>query len=1805
MTAGTSLGWFLHRVRGIEVRRGLRSLGTSGTQTQALLRERMNEPNFTDSRLSLGQHSSVDLDHHAWTRMEEIDPEQDSNSDSDDLEPNPPWADSGSGFQRGVDIGKAEKQFLLTLRKPRHVDAVGMVSPTRVAGVDMDKLSTLRVSESAKAKRDVLAEVEDIHRMDQYSIVPPWDQTQFPKVEEAYLNRKGEHDVVVNKFRQAVITLSDGLENQVIQACRDLREKMEDIDKAIQKVFDKFNEDDHLRMQDWFYVEETWVTLNGMLEDRSLSVALFGEQMEQLEEGRAKELSNVMRDFVAGLTSVSYVLKDEIARMVEAETQEINMVIIGNLLAHTECKSRLQRTDIEVRINRRAEFERRQNDWRKLRHDRALAEFNATISSKEYTNPVERQAILQVSKEQQQARHEEKRLGFYKRLFGLKAPLWSTEMVEDIRNEFKHLKEEEEEHNSILAGKLVEHGRSFQIKANEFREKLRAELHTYGALAEKSNLTELRDELALKLVDPDSEEFFRKSGGLKKDVQWIAVALGRPNLIYQPEAREALARVDQLCSYTNIRGLLEKQGKETDRKSIQDTLEKLRTGKKKDVPKRGAQLRKQLGKFAKINGLPNLMKKELNLILDAFDTLFPGAAPRDGSVSDLGSDSGRPETSASGTLSATSFGTDLVMNNLAEVRSLQNRAATVISACELSDEEKNILKDASLRLHQQIFANTLIDDVVRDICTEPIQKRIAEDADVQRSTNEFVVEQEMRLHNGALRVCDFFSNMTKMFEKHKTDAEFLDGKLSDELTDELDRFDAEHKKNEERLAKQLHKLRYSPSSKHLDEYFEAAINMLQKIEASYRKHWKQYMEITAKLMPESEAEAKDYCTQACQNFGIVPPQDAAEIKRLYDMFIASQENLNEENVSTDELLEEAVNETESDPSMSAAPSPRDTEENTEAVHSEEDYGDNDKEGDEEEEENNGGAEGEREEEEDANVEASVVVVARTPQEAMEDLQRTPRLHFGPTVQTTYLNVYNRDYHQQEPIFDIAKRLIGAPMVEQEIATPDIQEETDESTTDAPADDANVEHVATVIGNDGAPPAPYDVDRNLCSAVLVVPFTFLKTLLEELRQNFFEVMEGKLARRFDRLTELTNKRETKSTAELEERIRLHWPRKGYTDVKYRQPRVYEISQHRKKLERQKRTVIFRNRSHESEFNRNMSIADEGIDTFRGKLNLLDSMLDSQTNLAGLQGVVQRCKDAIVDFDNECATIVDAMRPLVEAEPNMLIESNARFLGTCLTYEEDGDYDPKEVQQCLKALNDVDDSFHRTAQNRKNAINNLRERQTEAKNGFTDFMEHFNRTLQDLSMKEGLGKKYGRPRRNAQERLRNEVSQCDNAHQKLDEAIRTIESIIVLQPGEETDQRSIARRLVSLLVIVRKDYYARALYLETLKDEFAELDVPEIDLSGIKAIGKEPSVNLDDPETELFFTNRKFAKSIDDLIEQCKVDTRELYEREGKLEMAGPDGVPSKLKTYLASVKRDTTAYLTTTRIAYRDQLRKFQEVSALLPYAVVADISARATYSMYAQTADIESKFETEYAFLGKQMDAHSNELRPSLASPNNIDELNTLCEVEEARNSKSMLLLNETLKNIKNVMKTSSDDYLFELNAATKVVLSALDSMVAPWHIMEQPGDKEIELAKERRSLKSLRRKTISKDAGTFVEEGELVQKNWPGLPTDAFARLTAGPKPEQTDEEEVDKTEEPVTEGDGGEPAVSETLVCLSTRCTRAMVKARKRSYDEYLKNFSDVLENLNSKYESMLQKEAFFKFNWDKRIAELRAQTKFGGFN
>ena len=1796
------------------------------------------------------QQSSVDFDMDAWKRMDEVDPSVHS-SDSEDE-----YGESGGNLfpdtkYRGkkINIGKAEKQFLQTLRKARHFDVVNSLSPARVEGVPPDQLHTLRISNEAVLEREILGEKEDIHKMDHYSIIPPWDPKKFPKVQKAYHHRKERHDKVIDTFRQAVITMSDSLENTVITACRNLRELLEEIDLDLDKVFEKFNDDSDLRMQPYSYVKETWVKIDSILKKRTESVDAFGFGMEELEVGRAKTMGLAMRDFVQGLTEVSYVLKSEVARIVEDETQGANLVLIGNLLAHSECKSRLQRTDIEKRISCRQDFEKREKDWRQLRHDRAIQEFHQTISSYEYTNPKPRQVILEASRRDRNARHEEVRMPLYKALFKIKAPKWKTEEVETVQEEFEKLNVEEDEHNIMLKNRLHDATINFTEKTNLFRENVRGELHSYGALAEKPKLIEIRDKIALGLEDEELEGFYRKSGGLKKDLQWIMVALGKNTLIYQDEATEARERVRKLHSFTPIISLLEKQGKESDREAIQGTLEKLRTGKKKDIPRRAATLRKQLIKFSTIAGLPDLFMEELESILERFDALFPGSTrPRSRSITKKDEESTRPKTGSS-TMSTKSFGTDLVMNNLAEVRALQNRAATLVCACELPEDLKEVLDEAGLALHQQIYANHLVDKVVWKECTKPVAARLQEDKILVQKIATFSEEQSKQLHNGALRTCKFYKSMTTLFEKHKTDTEILDGTISDELTDELDRFDEKHAKRERKMEKQLHKLRYSPNSILLDQYFEACVKLLQGIEDGYRKHWKKYMAISKKLLPESMDEADTYCRKASEIFGLSSPQEVDKLRIAYDNFM---ESLDPEVEDGEEKVKEVEAKVESE-EVEGEEENGEEQENGEEEEEQEDNenagndetANEDNEGEElngEEVEGEEGEEGEEEEEEEA--EKKEPPKELTPKDIWENLQRFRCIQFAEEIPAkTFMNVYDRKYYETVSLFEIAQKLLGPPITKQVLenvteeikpiqAIEPIRKETDENgeileiagedPLSIDNEDGEKVNSPIIIEASGIVELPVDVENITCTAVVVVPYEQLALLLNELRSNFFEVMEGKLARRYERGEALTKKRQTKSTAELEERIRLHWPRKGYADVKYRQPRVYEISQHQKKLERQKRTVIFRNRGHEKMFTEKIELAEEEIVQISEKIDLLESMLDSQTTLAALQGVVQRCKDSIADFDIDCIERVNDLTPLIEAEPKMLIESNARFFNTCSTYEDDGDYDPEEVKHCMEVLSEVDDIFHRTAQNRKNIVTALKEKQEAAKNAYAKFHSHFLVTLQDLSMREGLGKKYGRPRRNAQERLRGEISQCDGAHVSLEKVIELTKELIGLTPGIESDNRTIARRLADLYNLSRKDFYIRGQYLEGLKPE-VEIEVIDVDLTGVPNVRYEDSMNLDDPDTTMYFSDRKFLKVVEEIIERCIQDTKDLYESEGKLDQAGPDGVPAKLKTYLNGCRNDAKKYLDKTRIAFRDQLLVLQDLGNVIPITVVNDIFARSINSRQEMVQAVEEKFNETHAILNQEMRQHSNDLRPSLASPNNVRELDDLCRREDQRSENCTALVQQTEAEILRIYENNANSFLSELNCATKAFVDIYSTLISPWHIIRLPGDLEKEMAKERKSLKSLRRKTAAKKAGTYIEEGLIVERSWDGLPLNEFKVDFKNEKQESSNNNNIeDGGEENVTEdqneveanaGEGenndedGSPqtTTSDNITGLSTRCTRTIIKSRQRSYNKYLEDYRVSVEQVHKKYQTIMSDEEFFKMNWAKRIQQLREKTAEGGFN
>ena len=195
------------------------------------------------------------------------------------------------------------------------------------------------------------------------------------------------------------------------------------------------------------------------------------------------------------------------------------------------------------------------------------------------------------------------------------------------------------------------------------------------------------------------------------------------------------------------------------------------------------------------------------------------------------------------------------------------------------------------------------------------------------------------------------------------------------------------------------------------------------------------------------------------------------------------------------------------------------------------------------------------------------------------------------------------------------------------------------------------------------------------------------LISDLRDTFLKQTTKDWAEREVRVIKISKRHRRKSLADLEERLRLHWPRKGNADVMYMQPRIGEISMHRKRLERQKRSVLQRHRIMGERFDSIVTKSREEIANFLNVVNTLTEMLRTQSSLAGLQGVMKRCKDSVTEFDETCAALGEEMAPLIDAEPQSLFDSNVRFIATCLTHEEGGDYELEELDICKAALNKV--------------------------------------------------------------------------------------------------------------------------------------------------------------------------------------------------------------------------------------------------------------------------------------------------------------------------------------------------------------------------------------------------------------------------------------------------------------------------------------------------------------------------------------
>ena len=299
--------------------------------------------------------------------------------------------------------------------------------------------------------------------------------------------------------------------------------------------------------------------------------------------------------------------------------------------------------------------------------------------------------------------------------------------------------------------------------------------------------------------------------------------------------------------------------------------------------------------------------------------------------------------------------------------------------------------------------------------------------------------------------------------------------------------------------------------------------------------------------------------------------------------------------------------------------------------------------------------------------------------------------------------------------------------------------------------------------DVAPPLPE----------LVIPKSLVAELVHALRESCIRELASKGVQRRGAVHAQCEDRKAKLTEQLEERLRQHWPRKGRIEVKAHQPRGDELRKHQARYLRHVRKVRDILRKQGESLASLEQQAREHSAEYLSAVQVLDARIPRMRKLTALQGVLRKGMQARTDFAHE----VEAYREQLECpavhEPRALLDDNALFLRGCHTFATGGDYDTGEIQIAQDKLLEVDSEINDAIRVRQKRVAKIVKEQDEAITAFSALETTYQRVRLELSMREGLGHKYGAPRRGVQEQLRTETTKSSAAESAIVENISSLE------------------------------------------------------------------------------------------------------------------------------------------------------------------------------------------------------------------------------------------------------------------------------------------------------------------------------------------------------------------------------------------------------------------------------------------------
>ena len=337
-----------------------------------------------------------------------------------------------------------------------------------------------------------------------------------------------------------------------------------------------------------------------------------------------------------------------------------------------------------------------------------------------------------------------------------------------------------------------------------------------------------------------------------------------------------------------------------------------------------------------------------------------------------------------------------------------------------------------------------------------------------------------------------------------------------------------------------------------------------------------------------------------------------------------------------------------------------------------------------------------------------------------------------------------------------------------------------------------------------------------------------------------------------------------------------------------------------------------------------------------------------------------------------------------QPELLIKANNDMLSSCVLFENGGNYDKPEVEWYQGQIDEINEMVNTCKEQRSEKVKELLEKMQSLKQEpQEDFNTEYKQSIEELSAKDGLGKMYGQPRRFAQERLRSEMTKCEEAQKGVDKILAKLETLCDKSFSHYDPDFNYATEKQSLSILIRINlvsllrmmmHYGKHLGGFTPVD--GQPDHPK-DIKRISYREDQEAIELTEEELLLDaeregeelehlgpigFNNSKeeylkFPEAIMKIDNTCRDLVTKLYTGENAKYLVGDQKIPEYLSVFLTNMHRQVEEFKISCVRQLRMSTGKLEALCLKIPKSVFYYLQSKYQAIITQQLSNDNLKFE--------------------------------------------------------------------------------------------------------------------------------------------------------------------------------------------------------------------------------------------------------